>query len=107
MTYQEYLKILMDELENECGASASKPTSLSNKRNTKETNNLIDKLTEILRLINKATVEADDEVDQNQLRFEITHQLNAVNATVTPVIAAPIVRIRNKSLKTASLQKAG
>ncbi|HEY4323295.1 MAG TPA: hypothetical protein VGN20_04895 [Mucilaginibacter sp.] len=107
MTYQEYLKILMDELENECGSRTSKPTSLSNKRNTKETNSLIDKLTEVLRLINKAKVEADDEVDQNQLKFEITHQQNVLNTAVIPADTTPIVRIRNKSLKTTSLQKAG
>jgi hypothetical protein len=107
MTYQEYLKILMDELQNECGNSASKTSSLSDKRNTKETNNLIDKLTEVLRLINKAKVEADDDVDQVKLKFEITHQLNTASSTTTPVNNAPISRIRNKSLKTKSLQRVG
>ena len=107
MTYQEYLKILMDELQNECGSSASKPASLSDKRNTKETNNLIDKLTEVLRLINKAKVEADEDVDQTKLKFEITHHLNTANSTTTPVNNAPIARIWNKSLKNRSLQRVG
>lgn len=108
MTYQEYLKILMDELENECGNSASKTTSLSNKRNTKETNNLIDKLTEVLRLINKAKVEADDDVDQTKLKFEMTHQLNEADTIVaTTNDDAPVVLMRNKSLRNPSLQRVG
>ena len=98
MTYQEYLKVLMDDLKNECGSSASKPTSLSNKRNTKETNNLIDKLTEVLRLINKAKVEADDELDQTKLKFEIKHHLSTADSTVVPVNNAPIARINAQTL---------
>jgi len=107
MTYQEYIKLLMDELENECGSSATKPAVLSDKRNSKETNNLIDKLTEVLRLINKEKVKAADEVNQTKLKFKVPHRLNPINATTTRIKGAPIVRIRNKSLKTKSLQRVG
>jgi hypothetical protein len=94
----------MDELENECGNSSSKPGSQSTKKNTKETNNLIDKLTEILRLINKAKVEADDDVDQSMLQFEVTHELTSTAPTETLFYNTPLAR-GSKPFKPASLSK--
>ena len=106
MTYQDYLKVLMDELETKCN---SNPSDLSNLKHHKEINSLIDKSVELLRLINKVQVSANDEVNQKKLKFKVTHKvvLNSAPTKPAKAIATAIKKgpVQNRPLKTNSLSK--